>query len=82
MSTPAIVFRPTGWKGYVYSTDGTVPASGCMVSIHASGRLGEIDMSTLIKGFGCSVRFSPADARSVAAELLSAADAIEGARDA
>lgn len=76
-----IEFSPTGWKGYVHSSDGTLPASGVLVSIQASGRLGEIDLSALIGGMGCSMRFSPADARAVAAELLAAAGAVDAARN-
>lgn len=72
-----LTFRPTGWKGYVHSSDGNVPASDCMLSIHASGRLDEIDLTALLSGLSCAIRFSGADARAIAAELIAAADALE-----
>ncbi|KQP43516.1 hypothetical protein [Pseudorhodoferax sp. Leaf274] len=78
----AIQFRPTGWQGYVHSSDGTLPASGCLLAIHASARLGEIDMTALISGISCAIRLSAADARAVAAELLAAAAAVEAKRGA
>ncbi len=72
-----ITFQPTGWKGYVHSSDGTVPASGALLTVQASARLGEIDLTALISGISCAIRFSAADARSIAAELVNAADAVE-----
>ncbi len=72
-----ITFRPTGWTGYVHSSDGTVPASGTLLSIHAAGRVDEVDLSCIFGGHSCGMRFSTADARAVAAELIAAADAVE-----
>lgn len=73
---PGIVFRPTGWKGYTHSVDGRLSASGVLLTIHAAARVDEIDLTALISGMSCSMRFSAADARAVAAELLTAAAAV------
>lgn len=75
-----IRFAPSGRKGYVHSSDGTSPASGCMLAIYASARLGEIDLTALLGGISCAMRFSAADARAVAAELLAAAAAVDAAQ--
>lgn len=77
MTTHAIQFRPNGWKGFTHSSDGTVPASGALLTIQASAKLGEVDMTALISGISCALRFSAADARAIAAELVAAATAID-----
>ncbi|MGC3986257.1 MAG: hypothetical protein QM777_16940 [Pseudorhodoferax sp.] len=78
-STPAqgIVFRQNSWKGEVHSVDGTLPASGALMTIQACPRLGEIDLMVLLSGISCSIRLSPADARAVASELRVAASAVD-----
>lgn len=79
MTTHTIQFRPNGWKGYAHSSDGTVPASGALLTIQASAKLDEVDMTALISGVSCAIRFSAADARAIAAELVVAATAIDAA---
>ncbi|PZP91142.1 MAG: hypothetical protein DI587_36330 [Variovorax paradoxus] len=74
----AIQFYPNGWKGYAHSSGGTVPASGALLTVQASAQLGEIDLTALISGISCAIRFGAADARIIAAELLAAAAAIDG----
>lgn len=74
----ALTFRTTGYAGYRHSAQGTVPASGCMLSVHAALRLDEIDVTVLREGVHCGFRVSAADARALAAELLVAAAAMEG----
>lgn len=76
----AIQFQPTGWKGYAHSSNGVLPTSGALLTIQASANLGEIDLTALISGLSCSVRFSTADARAIAAELVAASAAIEAAQ--
>lgn len=75
--TKAIQFQPNGWKGFVHSSAGTVPASGALLTVQASAQLGEIDFTALVSGISCAIRFGAADARVVAAELQAAAAAIE-----
>lgn len=74
--TKGIQFRPTGWKGYSHSSGGTLSA-GAMVTVHAAERVDQIDLSCLFGGHLCGLRFTAADARAVAAELLAAAAAID-----
>lgn len=75
--TKSIQFQPNGWKGYAHSSAGTVPASGALLTVQASAQLGEIDLTALVSGISCAIRFSVADARIIAAELQAAAEAIE-----
>jgi hypothetical protein len=74
--THAIQFRPTGRKGYSHSVEGTLSA-GAMVTIHASERIDQIDLTCLFGGHCSAMRFCAADARAVAAELIAAAAAVE-----
>lgn len=46
-ATPAaaravLVFRPMGFSGYRHSADGTIPASGCLLSVHAAALAAEL----------------------------------------
>lgn len=80
MPAQGIQFQPTGWKGFAHSSNGTLPTSGALLTVQASAKLGEIDLTALLSGISCAVRFSSADARAIAAELLTAAAAIDAAQ--
>lgn len=80
MNGAAIAFTPNHWQGRAHASAGTVPASGCLLSIYASARLDEIDVSLLRDGIHCGFRVSAADARALAAELLTAAAAVDAAQ--
>lgn len=77
---PALTFRPTGWDGYRHYTQGTVPASGRLLTVQAANRMDEIDLSITTTGANCGFRDSAADARALAAELIAAASTIDGTR--
>jgi hypothetical protein len=78
--TKSIQFQPNGWKGFAHSSAGTVPASGALLTVQASAQLGEVDLTALVSGISCAIRFSVTDARIIATELQAAAAAIDAAQ--
>lgn len=80
MTTHTIQFRPTGWQGYAHSSQATIVRNGTALTVTGSLKLDEVELSAYLDGNGCSIRVDTAMARSVAAELLAAADAVDAAQ--
>ncbi|MEJ2802011.1 hypothetical protein WAE61_09035 [Comamonadaceae bacterium PP-2] len=75
--TKVIQFVEEKASPYARRYQGTLPRTGIVLSVTASGRVDCIDLQAWIRGLNAGFEMTAADARALAAELIASADACD-----
>jgi len=80
MSGIAFTLRASGhMPGAVLHADAVLPG-GKFLTVSASGFHHEVQIGLAVGGLNCGMSFSPAQARDLAAQMLTCADALDAAQ--